>query len=516
MSTVNDNTRIAKNALYLYGRMLLTVGVSLYTARVVIDVLGIANYGIYNVVGGIVAIFGFINGTMAGATQRFLNYEMGQGDATRLKQTFNSSLLVHIGIALLILLLGETIGLWFVNHKLVIAPGRMFAANVTYQLSLVGAIASVVQIPYMASVMAHERMSFYASVSIVNIVLKLAVALSIAVISILDTLIIYAILMAILSIVVCVIYQIYCIKLFPECRISFKLDKNTLLPLLKFSGWDIYGNLSYTTRLQGTIVILNRFGGSVLNAAGNLTLTVASTITSFAGSVTTAFRPQIIQEYARGNYERMLTLLYNCARYTTLLMGLLIIPIFIELHYLLALWLKEVPEYTMVFCRISLIAAFGELLISITCIGIHATGRIKSLSFISGSLYLLELPAMYWLLEYTGKPPMVYVVHCIFIAMILLTDMLILKHNLSEFSLKKYIGRCVFLPIAIISIVGLFISWLMLNFEETFLRVVGTVALEAVLLIMLTYFVVLDSQMRREVHAKINSFINRHIKKVNG
>ena len=221
----NDNKRIARNAVYLYGRMLLTMGVSLYTARVVIDTLGVDNYGIYNLVGGIVTIISFINGTMAGATQRFLNYEMGKGDPCKLQRTFSNSLLIHIGIGLLVLLLGETVGLWFVNTRLVIAPERMWAANITYQLSLLAAMASIVQIPYTASVMAHEHMNIYAGMSVLNVVLKLLVALSLMLFATIDTLVIYASLMLAAAIIVTVLYRAYCVKHFTECRFSRKIDK---------------------------------------------------------------------------------------------------------------------------------------------------------------------------------------------------------------------------------------------------------------------------------------------------
>ena len=504
MST-NDNKRIARNAVYLYGRMLLTMGVSLYTARVVIDTLGVDNYGIYNLVGGIVTIISFINGTMAGATQRFLNYEMGKGDPCKLQRTFSNSLLIHIGIGLLVLLLGETVGLWFVNTRLVIAPERMWAANITYQLSLLAAMASIVQIPYTASVMAHEHMNIYAGMSVLNVVLKLLVALSLMLFATIDTLVIYASLMLAAAIIVTVLYRAYCVKHFTECRFSRKIDKNIFRSLLSYSGWDLYGNLSYTARMQGTIVVLNNFGGTVLNAAGNLTLTVAGTLTSFAGGVVAAFRPQIIQQYAQRNYRRMLSLINNCARYSFLLMGLLVVPVFLEIDYLLALWLKEVPQFTSEFCRISLIAACGELLIVVACIGIHATGKIKAFSFISGSLYLLELPAMYFLLKLTASPPVVYVVHCVFIILILLADTLMLKRLVPQFRIGTFWWRGVVAPTLIVAASGVPAWWAQSVGEESLLRAILTAMLTTAILLSLTFCFGIDSEMRRKVVSRIKS-----------
>lgn len=504
-----ESKRIARNAIYLYGRMLLTVGVSLYTARVVLDTLGVDNYGIYNLVGGIVAIMGFINGTMAGATQRFLNYEMGAGDPTRLQRTFSNAMLIHLAIAGVVLLLGETVGLWFVNTRLVIDPARMQAANITYQLSLLAAIAGIVQIPYVASVMAHERMDFYALISILNVLLKLAVALSILWIASLDTLVFYATLMLVAALIVMLIYRAYCRRHFTECRFNGKVDRDIFGSLLRFSGWDLYGNLSYTARLQGTIVILNNFGGTVLNSAGNLTLTVSGTISCFAGAVITAFRPQIIQQYAKRNYAYMQSLINNCARYSFILMGLLVIPLYLEVDYLLALWLKEVPEYTAVFCRISLIAACGELLIMIVCIGIHATGRIKAFSFITGTLYLLELPVMYLLLHHTGQPSLVYVVHCCFILLILFTDTVILHHFISGFSIPLFWFRGVLVPALIVGVAAAGAAWVQSIGDASLLRAILTGMAGGALLMAGTFCFGIDGPTRHKVMHKARSMTRR-------
>lgn len=507
--SANENKRIAKNAVYLYGRMLLTVGVSLYTARVVLDTLGVDNYAIYNLVGGIVAIMSFINGTMALATQRFLNYEMGLGDPSRLQRTFSNAMIIHIAIAGLLLAVGETAGLWYVNNRLVIPPDRLFAANVTYQLSMLAAIAGIVQIPYLASVMAHERMDFYALIAILNVLLKLAVALSILLFATLDSLVVYATLMLLAAMLVMLLYRAYCKRHFPECRFRWKIDREIFSSMLRFSGWDLYGNLSYTTRMQGTIVILNNFGGLVLNAAGNLTLTVSGTITSFAGSIVTAFRPQIIQQYAKQNYPLMQTLINNCARYSFLLMGLLVVPLFLEMNCLLSIWLPEVPEYTATFCRIALLAACGELLVIIVCIGIHATGRIKMFSFITGTLYLLELPVMYFLLRHTGQPPLVYVVHCCFILIILFTDTVILHNFVPKFSIPVFWFRGFLVPLLIVGAAGILASLVCAMGDESLIRAVLTSLASAALIMAGTFCFGIDGPTRRKVIAKASQIAHR-------
>lgn len=507
--TAAENRRIAKNAIYLYGRMILTVGVSLYTARMVLETLGVDNYGIYNLVGGIVAVLGFINGTMAGATQRFLNYEMGCGEPSRVRRTFSNALLIHMGIALIVLVLAETVGLWFVNTRLVIAPERMWAANVTYQLSILAAMASIIQIPYVASVMAHERMNIFASMSVLNVVLKLLVALALVFFPGIDNLVVYAVLMLCASVLVAVLYRGYCVRHFNECRFSMRPDRDIFTSMLKFSGWDIYGNLCYTGRVQGTVVILNLFGGTLLNAAGNLTLTVSGTVTSFASAVTTAFRPQIIQQYARRNYSEMLVLLNNCARYSFLLMGLLVTPMFIEMDFLLGLWLEEVPEFTADFCRISLLAACGELLIVTVCIGIHATGKVKNLSFISGTLYLVELPAMYFMLKATGNPPVVYLVHCVFIVIVLLADTIILKSQLNSFSITRFWHRGVLVPLLIVGSVTVLALLLRSYGEEGFTRAILITMFTTAMTTSLTYCFGINAAARAMVNGKINRILRR-------
>ena len=505
MNAPAENRRIARNAVYLYGRMLLTVGVSLYTTRVVLDLLGVDNYALYQLVGGIVAILGFINGTMALATQRFMNYEMGVGDSRRLSRTFSTAMIIHLLIAAVIVLAAETVGLWYVNHRLVIPPERMFAANVTYQLSILAAVAGVVQIPYVAAVMANERMGFYALAQILNVVLKLVVALALMLFGTLDTLIIYAVLMLVAAGIVLLTYTLYCRRHFPECRFTPTRDKEIFAAMLRFSGWDLYGNLSYTARMQGTIVILNKFGGLTLNAGGNLNLTVSGTLTSFAGAVISAFRPQIIQQYAKKDFPRMLSLIDNCARYSFLLLGLLVVPVFLEIDTLLSLWLPEVPPYTADFCRLGFIAACGELLIIVACIGIHATGKVKAFSFITGTLYLLELPAMYFMLRATHAPSVVYLTHCLFVTVILLTDTIILHRLIPPFSISRFWWHGVMVPLFIIAAAAL-LTWAVQTFgSPSFLRVVCTALVSTAMLLSLTFTFAISPQVRRDIISRLRS-----------
>ena len=495
--------RIARNTLYLYGRMLLTVWISLYTSRIVLERLGIDDYGVYSVVGGIVTILSFLNGTMSAATSRFISYELGTGDLPRLNRTFGASMRVHIALALVVLLLAETIGLWYVNARLVIAPGRLFAANATYQLSVLAAMATIVQVPYSAAIMSHERMDAYAFIAIANVVLKFLAALGIALFASADTLVGYAALMALAAIAVCAMYGIFAARNFPECRSLHATDRAITKAMLAFCGWDSYGNLCYTTRSQGTNVVLNWFGGTMLNAACGLTMTVNGTVNSFAGTVVSAFRPQIIKEYAARCYDRMLSLLNNAACYSLLLLGLLVVPIIVEMDALLGIWLVDVPPYTADFCRLSLVAACAELLNTVVAIGIHATGRVFRISFISGTLYLLELPAMWLLLKLTQMPPVVYVLHACAVTGILLVNTLILRRQLPAFRAGRFWWRGVARPGAIVLAAGVCAVAVHVAVGGLWLRLVAVGLTAFAVIGALTWLLILPPDVRKSVMNKL-------------
>lgn len=505
MPTENDK-RIAKNTIYLYGRMMLTIFVSLYTSRVILDVLGVSDYGVYNVVGGIVTILGFLNGTMSGATSRFLSYELGAGDPVKLRKTFSAALTVHAVIALVMVVLAETVGLWYVNHELVIAPERMAAANWTYQFSVLAAVMTIFQIPYVAAIMAHERMGYYALVAMVNVFLKLAIVLVVQFVAATDNLTVYASLVFLVALLVAGMYIIYGRRNFAECRWTlFHNDRKIVKSLLKFCSWDVYGNLCFTTRFQGVLVILNRFGGTVLNAAGGLCATVSATINSFAGSIITAFRPQIIQQYAKADYPYMLKLLNNCARYSLLLLGLLIIPLIIGMDSLLELWLVEPPKYTAVFCRLALVAVCGELMHNVLGVGIHATGNVIRISFISGSMFLAELPLMWLLLIWTGNPPVIYCVHIVMVFLIVYVDSLILKVQLRQFHVGRFWWRGIGSPMLILATTFATTYVITSGWEFRLLQLVAMGLISTTMMAVLSWLFAIDDDLRAKFRRKLAS-----------
>lgn len=410
-----DNRRIAKNTIFLYFRMLLTMAVSLYTARVVLNVLGVSDYGLYNVVCGVVTLFSFINGTLSGGTQRFLTFALGENDQEKVKRTFSSAIIIHATIGFIILILTEIIGLYLLYNKMTIDPERLNAAFWIFQFSAMGMLIGCLQVPYEASIIAHEKMDFYAYMGIFDVTVKLIIVLLLKVIRGIDLLILYGFFYMCVSVVLIAIYRHFCKKWFDECSIKKTkgriLDKQLFKDMLIFSGWDTIGCMASVASNQGINVLLNIFFSTVVNAARAISLQVYGAIQKFVGSFQTAVNPQITKLYASGNVEEMCTLAKRSSKYSGYLVILIGLPIFIEIDYILNLWLGQVPEYTSYFTRITivqgLICSIYRPLVTI----VHATGKMKWPNLIAGSVLLLIVPVSYILLKLGVGVKAIYVVN---------------------------------------------------------------------------------------------------------
>lgn len=424
----------------LYIRMFISVIVSLYTSRVVLQTLGVEDYGIYGVVGGIVAMMGSINASMSGATSRFLTFELGRGDFSRLSKTFSSALLVHIIIAVIVLVLAETVGLWFLCNKLVIPEGRMTAAHWVYQLSILSAMLTITQVPYNSSIIAHEKMDIYAYVEILNVSLKLLIVYLLQ-IGDFDKLILYAILMFAVSLIIIMVYRIYCLRKFEECKFHWIWDKEYLKPLISFSGWDLYGNMSVVFFTQGIAMLLNMFFGPILNAANNISSIVQGTIKGFAFNVTQAFRPQIIKQFAKGNTTMVNQYVIIATRYTLLLFSFIAVPLYFEANYILHLWLGIVPTNTVTFLRIILLGTIFNLANNIINIPIHAKGKMKLFSLMTGSCFLLSLPLMYMALKLGVSAKTSYLVVLLAYIACMLSSLYTLKKNIPSIKIKQLVSN---------------------------------------------------------------------------
>lgn len=395
----SDNKRIAQNTIFLYARMIVVMLVSLYTSRVILNTLGATNYGIYNVVGGIVTIVGFLNSALAASTSRFLTFALGEGDSFKQKETFGASLTLHIGIAILALLVGETIGLWFFYEKMIIPEDRMTAAFWVYQFSIITTMVSFTQVPYNASLIAHEKMSVYAYVGLYEAISRLVIAM-LVVISPIDNLIFYGALLLINSILVQTFYRLYAIRHFEECKYQLTRNKALYKQLLGYSGWDLFGNLAVVCQGQGVNLLLNVFFGPVVNAARAIAFQIQGAVMQFVSNFMTAVRPQVIKNYADGNVDRMYTLTFYTAKFSYMLMLALVVPICFEIKFILHIWLGDaVPENTALFAVLVLITYTWRTFHIAALMPYHAIGKIKTGNVTIGSLMIATLPVGYLLFK---------------------------------------------------------------------------------------------------------------------
>lgn len=435
--TTENNKRIAKNTLLLYIRMLLTIIVGLYTSRVVLNTLGVDDYGIYNVVGGIVSMLAFLNSAMAAASQRFISFELGTQNHKNLKKVFATSVTIHLIIAGIIFIIAETIGLWFLNTHMNIAPERMIAANWVFQCSIFTFLIAIISVPYNACIIAHEHMKAFAYISIVEAGLKLIIVYFLLILST-DKLITYAILVLIVSLIIRIIYGIYCKKNFEECNYQFSFDKELFIKMFAFAGWSIIGNLGFSIKDQGSNVILNIFYGTAINAARGIALQVNGIISSFSGNFTMALNPQITKQYAAGNIQESMQLVYAGCRYSFYLLSIISIPFMVNLDYLLSLWLGIVPSYTDKFLFLALIAALINSMASPLVAAMQATGKIKAFQITICLIMMSEMPLAYITLKLGYAPYMAMIPTIIVITIGLFARFILLKKLIKSYSLKYF------------------------------------------------------------------------------
>lgn len=470
MTNFSSSSRIAKNTLMLYCRMLLTLVITLYTSRVVLRILGIEDFGIYNVVGGIVIMFGFLNSAMSLGTQRFLSYELGKGNLKELQKTFQIALNIHIGFALIIVLLAESIGLWFLLTQLNVPADRMGAAIWVYQFSILSFLVTVVQVPYNATIIAYERMNVFAYVSILEVTLKLLVVFTLEWISY-DKLKLYASFQFFVSFAIALIYQIYCRYHFTECRFAFIWDKKRYYYLLSYAGWNLFGNLASVGFNQGVNLLLNMFFGPVVNAARGIAYQVNSAILSFVSNFQLALNPAIVKSYASGDKWYMLLLVNQGAKYSFMLLSMLAIPILLETKYVLNLWLGIVPPYVVSFCQLIIVNALIDSFSGTLMIAAQATGRIKKYQSIVGTILLLNVPFSYICLK-NGMSPESTIYVSIFLSVIAFSTRLFILRDLLDFKIIPYLVHVVLLSVIVMFIATLLPFAVIICFPAGFLRFV--------------------------------------------
>ena len=495
----SSNKRIAKNTVFLYLRMILVMGVTLFTSRIVLQALGVEDYGLYNAVGSIVVMFAIINNMLSSGTSRFLTFELGRGDKEKLKKTFGASFAMHSAMAILILLLAETVGLWFLNEKMVIPADRYVAANWLYQFSIVTCMLSLTQIPYNATIIAHERMGVYAWVGVVEVTYKLAIVYFLLYAPVPDKLILYGALYMLWNVGVQVFYRFYCHKNFEEASITIVKDKSLYKKMLSFSLWDTIGAFCATGNSQGANILINLFFGVTVNAARGVSYQVENAVTQFSNNFMTAVKPQITKLFAQERYEEFFKLIFDSAKFSYFLLFIIELPIFLEIDYILSIWLVEVPPYTAMFIRYISITRLIRALNTPVMYGVHATGNIKWMNLLSGGQsVLLTLPVTYILYK-MGLPP-----QSLFWVIILTCFLgnffedICLKKNL-DFSILKF-SKEVYLKSAMLSLLASIPAvGIVLLLDPSFLRLIITTIVSVASVIIVVFYLGISQEMREKV-----------------
>jgi len=508
MSEQSNSKRIAKNTLMLYFRQILIMLVSLYTVRVVLNVLGAEDYGIYNVVAGVVTMFKFLANSMATASQRYFSFDLGKENFGRLKKTFSITFQIYLLLIVIVLLLAETLGLWFVNEKLVIPESRIKAANWIYQVAIISFCFTLISSPYMASIIAHERMNVYAYVSIIEVLLQLLIVFVIKITGH-DKLMTYGTLLALVSVINMFMYYIYARKKFPECKFSYIRDGHYMRELISYSSWNLFGASIGVFKNQIGNIILNLNAGVVVNAARGIAFQVTSAVNSFVANFSTALRPQIIKSYASNNKQESLYYVYLGSKLSYSLLYLFIMPLSLEMEFVLTLWLKQVPEYVVIFTRLALLSCLLDSLSLQIMTLAQATGRIKLYQAVVGSLALLNVP-LYILGFKLGYGAEIMFVIDIIISFITLVARLIIIKQLTDFSISEFFVKSImpcFLE-TIVSLVVVYFVYIHVNGE--WLRFFVVCLTSSLVIILSFIFMVLSKKERMQLKSFVYSKVRRN------
>lgn len=509
----NSNKRIAKNTFFLYGRMIVVLLVSLYTTRVVLNILGVIDYGVLNVVAGFVSMFAFLNSAMINTTQRFYNFEKHTGSLDGRNETYNTALQIQIVLALVIFTLLETVGLWYIDNYMVIPPERLTAAKYVFQFSIVSLIFLVLQIPYSAAIIAHECMDYYAMVSICEVFLKLAIVLILPFISY-DKLAFYGMTSLFISVANFLFYFIYSRKNFEEIRVRRRFAVDKFKKMLSFTSWNLLESFAYMIQGQGVNVMMNAFFGPAVNAARGVAYQIQGALSGFSENIATAFRPQLVGSYADKDYDRTRKLMFSMSKFCFVMLCALGIPIVVELRYILEIWLGDtVPEYTIVFTFL----VFSNMLVGGLSMpisqAVQATGKVKYYQLVRSVLVTSTLPIAWVWLKLGFSPISVFVVMLVISALNYPLSMAIL-HRLFYYDYRTYI-KSVLLPCLIFLALAPIIPFLIkLLMHESALRLCIIILCSICSSTIITYTMILNVSERQIVEKLLNNIVGRIREKV--
>lgn len=508
MNTENTK-RIVKNTLMLYVRMLFVMGIALYTSRVVLKELGAEDFGIYNVVGGIVVMFSFLNTSMAVSVQRFFSYELGKKQESQLRKIFSVAVNLHIGIAFIILLLAETVGVFFLNTCLNIPTNRLTAANWIFHFSVFSFMISVIRTPFNALIMSYEKMDIYAYISILEVLLKLGIVFCLSWIEF-DKLELYASLIFMVTLIVASCYIYYCLRYYSVvCRYSRSFDRQLYCKMLGFSSWNLFGSFSLVLINQGGNILLNIFFGPIVNASRGIAYQVNAAINSFVYNFQAAINPQIVKQYAVEDHYEMLNLVYRGSKFSYFLLFLISFPILFYTEYILNVWLEEVPEYAAVFCRLVIITALIDSLSGCLAILVQATGNVKKYQVIISFVLLLNLPVSYIGLRICNQPEIVFYT-CILISIIALFIRMVLITSIGGFRFLSFFQKVLFkvLLVSVISGFIFFILWIYLS-HNTFVSFILFAVLSFFVNAILIGLLGMEKNERTLIFKKVISIIKK-------
>lgn len=503
---VPNNKRIAKNTIFLYIRLAFVMLLSLYTVRVVLNALGVVDYGIYNVVGGFASMFGFFCTTMSSATQRFYNYEIGKNGFEASNSVYNAAIRIQLFFSLIVIVLGELIGVWYINYVMVVPAERLFVANWIYQFTLFSLVFTILQVPYAAAVMAYERMSFYAIIGIVDTVLKLCIAICIAHVSF-DRLFVYGFLLFTISVLNFFLYYFYCKRNFPHIKLGRGYNRTLRNEMLSFSGWNLFGTFAYMMRNQGLNVLVNSFFGAVINAANGIAGQISGALQTFTSNIIIAFKPQLVQAYANGNYQRTYNLFFIMSKVSYAMALVVAIPIILEMPYILQIWLgNEIPAHTSSLSTLTIISILISVFHTPIAQVMHATGRIKKYQVITSLIILLILPLSWCFLKLGMAPEVIYWVTIVVFIANQIIGLRLLHENFS-YNYFDY-AKQVFLPCVLFSIIMILVPLFTIHvLPSSFVRLLLLLCESVIVGALSSFFVILTRDERLKVTYIVKSKI---------
>lgn len=502
-----DNKRIAKNTILLYARMILAMGISLYTSRIVLAQLGVTDFGVYNVVGGVVSMFSVLNSAMASSTQRYLTFELGRKNFPRLNLVFNTGFQIHLLIALVAVILTETFGLWFLNNEMKIPADRMEAAQWVFQFSILSMVISFLNVPYTALIIAYEKMSAFAYISIVEVLLKFGAAF-LLIVSPIGKLKFYAILTFLCPLIIRLCYWIYCNKHFDTSKIRLTFEPKLFREMFSFAGWGLFGQLASMGATQGVNVLLNIFFGPLVNAARGIAVQVQSAVSQFALNFQTAVNPQITKSYANHSFTEMHELMCRSAKFSFFLLYALGLPIIIEAPFILDVWLTDVPEYTISFLRIIICITIIDSVANPLMVAAAASGDIRKYQSVIGGLLLSIVPIGYIVLKLGGDPSSVFITHLIICTIAFVARLYIvapLTHISPTLFYKRVVLKCVY--VCVVSLVIPFILYKTTS-NDVIINIIIIVT-TIISVVLSSYFLGLDNQEKLYLRVMISKFRNK-------